>query len=80
MIERIRKPGPDNDCRSVPRMPLERIGGSKKNQFGPLKRGSHMGGGSVDSGKKSCFPDNCGAQQKVDLACQVEDPRFVRQK
>src|SRR5271170_1779479 len=60
-------------------MPVKRVGRSKKDQFGAPKRRSHVGRGTVHSRKQSSLPDDGGAQQKVELACQIENPGGVLQ-
>ena len=46
-------------------------------EFGPLKRRSDMGRSSVNTGKQRSFPDDRGAQKKINLAGQVKNLRSV---
>ena len=74
MSEWVCKPCADDNRRSVCRMPVERIGWPEEDEFRPFKRRGDVGRRSVNTHKQAPFADNCGAQEEVYLARQVENP------
>jgi hypothetical protein len=58
---------------------MKGIGRSKKDELGPLKRRGNVGRGGVNAGEQGSFPDDRGAQKKIDLPGQTKYSRSAPQ-